>query len=205
VLRVWLRCALATAVAVACVILLTGPPQPPPPLSEQDVRIYVEVMPQIQRALGEIADKFEVARLQSRGDAEALGMQAAAQVDALLACDPRVDLWNPNVVRASRGAVFSVPTVECDSASALAWLKRRGIRILASTPSADEVYSDIDLRQPVAVAVGTEDDGLSEFWISNADVKVRIPMLGKLNSLNVSVSAALIVYEALRQRNHQRD
>ena len=83
-LRVWLRCALATAVAVACVILLTGPPQPPPPLSEQDVRIYVEVMPQIQRALGEIADKFEVARLQSRGDAEALGMQAAAQVDALL-------------------------------------------------------------------------------------------------------------------------
>jgi TrmH family RNA methyltransferase len=63
------------------------------------------------------------------------------------------------------------------------------------------VYSDIDLRQPVAIAVGTEDEGLSDFWMSNADVKVRIPMLGKVNSLNVSVSTALIVYEAVRQRS----
>jgi TrmH family RNA methyltransferase len=122
----------------------------------------------------------------------------AARVDALLACDPRVDLWNPNVVRASRGAVFSVPTVECDSASALEWLQRREIRILAATPSAEAVYSDIDLCEPVAIAVGTEDEGLSDFWMSNADVKVKIPMLGKVNSLNVSVSTALIVYEAVR-------
>ena len=129
----------------------------------------------------------------------------AARVDALLVCDPRVDLWNPNVVRASRGAVFSVPTVECDSPSALEWLRRRGIRILAATPAADEVYSDIDLRAPVAIAVGTEDEGLSAFWLSSADVKVKIPMLGKVNSLNVSVSTALIVYEALRQRNQQRN
>jgi TrmH family RNA methyltransferase len=129
----------------------------------------------------------------------------AAQVDALLVCGPRADLWNPNVVRASRGAVFSVPSVECDSASALAWLKNHAIRILAATPSAQAVYSSIDLRQPAAVTVGTEAEGLSEFWMSNADVKVRIPMLGKLNSLNVSVSTALIVYEALRQRNHRRD
>ena len=125
----------------------------------------------------------------------------AAHVDALLVCDPRVDLWNPNVVRASRGAVFSVPAVECDNTSALGWLKEHGIRILAATPAANEVYSSIDLRQPTAIAVGTEDEGLTDFWISEADVKVRIPMTGRVNSLNVSVSTALIVYEAVRQRN----
>jgi RNA methyltransferase, TrmH family len=125
----------------------------------------------------------------------------AADVDALLICDPRVDPWNPNVVRASRGALFSIPTVECDNASAWGWLKKHGIRILAATPSANEVYFDVDLRYPVAIAVGTEDEGLSEFWMSHAEVKARIPMLGRVNSLNVSVSTALIVYEAVRQRS----
>jgi len=124
----------------------------------------------------------------------------AADVDALLVCDPRVDLWNPNVVRASRGAVFSVPVVECDNASALGWLRTQGIRVLAATPAAQVTYSNVDLRQPVAIAVGTEDEGLSEFWMSRADMQVKIPMLGKVNSLNVSVSTALIVYEAVRQR-----
>jgi TrmH family RNA methyltransferase len=128
----------------------------------------------------------------------------AAHVDALLVCNPRVDLWNPNVVRASRGAVFSVPTVECDNASAVEWLKARKIRILAASPSADEIYFDIDLRQPLAIAVGTEDEGLTEFWMSGADVKVKIPMMGKVNSLNVSVSTALILYEAVRQRTAWR-
>ena len=125
----------------------------------------------------------------------------AAHVDALLVCDPRVDLWNPNVVRASRGAVFSVPAVECDNASALEWLKRHQIRVLAATPAAETLYWDVNLREPVAIAVGTEDEGLSDFWMSHADLKVRIPMLGRVNSLNVSVSTALIVYEAVRQRN----
>jgi RNA methyltransferase, TrmH family len=128
----------------------------------------------------------------------------AARVDAVLVCDPRVDVWNPNVVRASRGAVFSVPIVECDNASALEWLKRGGTRILAASPSAHVVYSDVDLRSPIAIAVGTEDEGLSDFWLQNADVQVKIPMLGKVNSLNVSVSTALIVYEALRQRSISR-
>ncbi len=125
----------------------------------------------------------------------------AAHVDALLVCDLRVDVWNPNVVRASRGAVFSVPTVESDNATALEWLRARKLRILAATPSAELVYSDVDLREPIAITVGTEDEGLTDFWMSNADVKVKIPMLGKVNSLNVSVSTALIVYEAVRQRN----
>lgn len=127
----------------------------------------------------------------------------AAQVDALLVCDPRVDLWNPNVVRASRGAIFSVPVVECDNKSALELLKARNIRVLAATPSADVIYSQIDMRDSIAIAVGTEDEGLTDFWISNSDLKVRIPMMGKVNSLNVSVSTALIVYEAVRQRGHQ--
>jgi RNA methyltransferase, TrmH family len=126
----------------------------------------------------------------------------AAHVDAVLVCDPRVDIWNPNVVRASRGAVFSVPTVECDNGSALQWLRSQKIRVLAATPSAEVVYSDVNLREPSALAVGTEDEGLTGFWMSNADVKVRIPMMGKVNSLNVSVSTALIVYEAIRQRSH---
>jgi RNA methyltransferase, TrmH family len=126
----------------------------------------------------------------------------AAQVDAVLVCDPRVDIWNPNVVRSSRGALFSVPTVECDNASALKWLRSQNIRILAATPSAEVVYSDVNLSEPAAIAIGTEDEGLTDFWMSNADVKVRIPMMGKVNSLNVSVSTALIVYEAIRQRSH---
>ena len=124
----------------------------------------------------------------------------AAHVDALLVCDPRVDVWNPNVVRASRGAVFSVPVVECDNASALEWLKMRGMRVLAATPSADKLYSNVDMRGPIAITVGTEAEGLSSFWLSNADVQAKIPMMGKVNSLNVSVSTALIIYEAVRQR-----
>jgi TrmH family RNA methyltransferase len=124
----------------------------------------------------------------------------AAGVDALLLCDARVDAWNPNVVRASRGATFSVPIVECNNAEALEWLKGRRINIVAATPAGFQVYSDADLVPPTAIAVGTEDEGLSDFWMRNADVKVKIPMAGHVNSLNVSVSTALIVYEAVRQR-----
>ncbi len=124
----------------------------------------------------------------------------AAHVDALLVCDPRVDLWNPNVIRASRGAVFSVPTVAVDSPSALDWLHARKIQILAATPSAEVFYTAVDLSQPTAIAVGTEDEGLTDFWMDNADLKVLIPMMGRVNSLNVSIATALITYEAVRQR-----
>lgn len=124
----------------------------------------------------------------------------AAHVDALLVCDPRVDLWNPNVVRASRGAVFTVPTVEVDSPTALTWLRSRKMRVLAATPSAEVLYTSVDLKQPIALAVGTEDDGLTDFWMQNADIKVKIPMMGKVNSLNVSIATALITYEVVRQR-----
>ena len=124
----------------------------------------------------------------------------AAGVDALLVCDPRADPWNPNVVRASRGTVFSVPVVECENASALEWLKAHKIQVIAATPSAGADYSEVDMNGPTAIAVGTEDVGLTDFWMENADTKVKIPMMGRVNSLNVSVSTALIVYEAVRQR-----
>ncbi len=125
----------------------------------------------------------------------------AAHVDALLVCDPRVDLWNPNVIRASRGAVFTVPTVEVDSSSALDWFRTHDIKILAATPSAEVLFTDADMKQPTAIAVGTEDEGLTDFWMRNADTKVLIPMAGKVNSLNVSIATALITYEAVRQRS----
>jgi len=128
----------------------------------------------------------------------------AAHIDALLVCDPRVDLWNPNVIRASRGTVFTVPTVEVDSPNALAWLRLRKMRVLAATPSAEVLYTDIDLTQPIALAVGTEDEGLTDFWMQNADIQVKIPMLGEVNSLNVSIATALITYESVRQRNRLR-
>lgn len=125
----------------------------------------------------------------------------AAAVDALLVCDPRVDIYNPNVVRASRGTLFTVPTVEATNETAFAFLQTRGIEILAATPQAEAEYTRQDLRGPLAVAVGTEDEGLTDFWLDKADVRVKIPMLGRVNSLNVSIAAALIVYETLRQRS----
>jgi TrmH family RNA methyltransferase len=74
------------------------------------------------------------------------------------------------------------------------------MRILAATPSAEEMYTDVNMKEPIAIAVGTEDLGLTDFWLQNADLKVKIPMLGKVNSLNVSIATALFTYEAVRQR-----
>lgn len=124
----------------------------------------------------------------------------AAGVDALLVCDPRVDVYNPNVVRASRGALFTVPTIETSNEQALAFLHEHQIKVLAATPGTEAEYTRQDLRGPLAIAVGTEDQGLTDFWLQQADIQVKISMSGKVNSLNVSIATALIVYEALRQR-----
>jgi TrmH family RNA methyltransferase len=125
----------------------------------------------------------------------------AAGVDALLVCDQRVDVYNPNVVRASRGTVFTVPVVQTSSPQALDWLREHKIGVFAATPAASKTFSDVNLRESAAIAVGTEDEGLSEFWLTRADEKILIPMVGKVNSLNVAASVAIIVYEAVRQRN----
>jgi TrmH family RNA methyltransferase len=124
----------------------------------------------------------------------------ACKVDAVLVCDPRVDVWNPNVIRASRGAVFSMPVVEIKSAEAVTWLRSNKMRILSATPSAQENYHQVDMNESIAIAVGTEDAGLSDYWMHEADVKVKIPMAGKVNSLNVSIATALLLYESVRQR-----
>lgn len=124
----------------------------------------------------------------------------ACNVDAVLVCDARVDVWNPNVIRASRGAVFTMPVVEIKSHEAVNWLRSNKMRILSATPSAQENYHQVDMKESLAIAVGTEDVGLSDYWMQEADVKVKIPMLGKVNSLNVSIATALILYEIVRQR-----
>mgnify|MGYP000082521112 CR=1 FL=1 len=128
----------------------------------------------------------------------------AAGADGVIVCDPATDLGNPNVVRASRGALFSVPVALAASRDALAWLKARGIATVAATPQADRLYTDLDLRGPVALAVGAEDAGLSAAWLEQADLTARIPMTGRVNSLNVAASAALLLYEAVRQRQRGR-
>ncbi|MCA9732186.1 MAG: RNA methyltransferase [Deferribacteres bacterium] len=124
----------------------------------------------------------------------------AVGANAVFICDRRVDVWSPNVVRASRGTIFSVPLFEMENEEALRWLRNHNISVLAATPSASTIYADVDLCKPIAVAVGTESEGLSDFWLSNAEERIVIPMAGKVNSLNVSVSLALIVYEAILQR-----
>jgi TrmH family RNA methyltransferase len=124
----------------------------------------------------------------------------AAGVDAVLVCDRRGSVYSPNVVRASRGALFAVPVAMASSAEAIAFLRAQGIRILAASPGAGVDYTGQDLLGPLAIAVGSEDEGLSHAWLDQADVQVKIPMVGKVNSLNVSVATALIVYEVLRQR-----
>ena len=127
----------------------------------------------------------------------------AAGVDALIACDPRTDWGNPNVVRASKNALFSVPVAEVDSAQTLVWLRAHGIAIVAATPQADPLYYEANLRGPVAIAVGTEKEGLSQFWLDAADVAVRIPMAGQVDSLNVATATALLLYEVVRQRGEK--
>jgi TrmH family RNA methyltransferase len=125
----------------------------------------------------------------------------AAAVSAVIVCDPRADIFSPNVVRASRGALFSVPILELSTARTLAFLKERRVRVVAANANAGQDFQQADLRGGIAIAMGTEDAGLSQVWLESADVHVRIPMFGKINSLNVSVAAALLLYEALRQRH----
>jgi RNA methyltransferase, TrmH family len=124
----------------------------------------------------------------------------AAGCHAVVVCDPVTDLFNPNVVRASTGVLFSVPCVVEESATVLAWLKGLRIRVVATTPAAKDLYTDSDLRGPVAVIMGSEQFGLSEFWLRNADIPVRIPMAGQADSLNVAMAALITLFEAVRQR-----
>jgi len=125
----------------------------------------------------------------------------AAGVDGVIMCDPTVDIGNPNVVRASRGTVFSVPIAEATSQDALAWLQARNIAVVAATPEAALSFTQVPLQGPVAVAVGTERAGLSSVWRQGASLVAQIPMHGKVNSLNVAQATTLFLFEVVRQRS----
>ena len=125
----------------------------------------------------------------------------AARADAVIVCDPLTDLYNPNLIRASLGGIFTVPTVAASSEETISWLKARGIRILTAQLQDSSWYYDIDMTVGTALVMGTESTGLTDIWRRAADAHIRIPMLGRLDSLNVSVSAAILLFEAVRQRN----
>lgn len=124
----------------------------------------------------------------------------AAGVDAVIAVDPVTDWGNPNVVRASKGTVYAVPVATTTLGELLPWLAAGGIRLVATTPDTSVTHTDADLTGAVAIAVGTEKYGLTGAALEAADVAVRIPMAGRVNSLNAGVAAAVVVYEAVRQR-----
>jgi len=124
----------------------------------------------------------------------------AAGAAAVVAADPVGDWGNPNLVRASKGTVFSVPVASDSTPAALRWLHQQGIALIASTPDTDLDYTEVDYSGPVAVAVGAVKDGLTRAVLDAAAHRVRIPMVGHANSLNVATSAAIILYEAVRQR-----
>ena len=125
----------------------------------------------------------------------------AAGVDAVIVCDPLTDLYNPNLIRSSLGGIFTVPCACCTSEEAIAFLKERGIQILSAQLQDSDWYYDRDMRRGTAIVIGTESTGLTQVWREAADAHIKIPMLGSLDSLNASVSAAVLMFEAVRQRN----
>ena len=125
----------------------------------------------------------------------------AAGADAVIVCDPLTDLFNPNLIRSSIGGVFTVQCCAASSEETIAWLKEHGIRIFTAQLQDSEWYYDTDMKAGTAIVVGTEATGLTDIWRRAADAHIRIPMLGQLDSLNASVSAAILLFEAVRQRN----
>lgn len=125
----------------------------------------------------------------------------AAGVEAVILCDAVTDIFNPNVVRSSTGVLFSVPVVVADSVAVHAWLVEKGIRTVATTPDTPDVYTRTDLRGPLAIVMGSEQYGLSEFWLKESNARVRIPMAGQADSLNVAMATIITLFEAVRQRN----
>jgi len=120
--------------------------------------------------------------------------------DAILLSNPVSDCWNPNTIRASLGTVFTLPFAEASAADCFAWCQKEGLRVVVSTPFADQIYSDADLSGPTALVVGSEHRGADAFWLEAASAKVRIPMTGYADSLNAAVSTGILLYEALRQK-----
>lgn len=124
----------------------------------------------------------------------------AAAVDAVIVCDPQTDVYNPNVIRSGVGALFIVQTAVCTSEEAMIWLQDNSITPFAAELQAAEMYQNVDFTQPSAIIMGAEAEGLTLEWLSFAMHRIKIPMRGKIDSLNVSVSTAVLTFEAMRQR-----
>jgi TrmH family RNA methyltransferase len=124
----------------------------------------------------------------------------AAAIDAVVVCDPLCDLYNPNAVRASLGTVFTQQIAVCTANEARQMFQQKGIKMLCTALRASIPYTTCNMRQPTAIVMGTEHDGLSEEWLDAADQNIIIPMNGMIDSLNVSTAAAIVLFEAKRQR-----
>ena len=124
----------------------------------------------------------------------------AVAVDAVIVCDTKTDIYNPNVVRSSIGTIFTNQIAVASAEEVIAYLKGKGIKTYAADLTATQSYFQKELSKPSAIIVGDEATGLSPDWVAAADERIKIPMLGRIDSLNVSVSAAVLLYEALRQR-----
>jgi len=127
----------------------------------------------------------------------------AALVDAVIICDPQTDIYNPNVIRSSIGSVFTLPVITASSEETIEFLHSKNIRIYATSLHAAQPYHKTNMCQPLAIIMGSEAYGLSNRWLDEADALIKIPMRGKMDSMNVSTSAAVVIFEALRQRNFQ--
>lgn len=125
----------------------------------------------------------------------------ACGVDAVLVCDPLTDLYNPNLIRASLGGIFTKQVATCTNEEAYNWLSANKITVFTAQLQDSQWYYNTDMVQPCAIVMGSEAEGLSDFWRKVSNARIKIPMLGELDSLNVSVSAAVLCYEAVRQRN----
>lgn len=125
----------------------------------------------------------------------------AAGVEGIIICHPQTDPFNPEVIRASIGTVFTVPLYEASSAEALAWCQEHGLRTVAATPHTSLTFTEADLTGPLALVVGAEKTGLSALWLTHAELQVRIPMFGQADSLNVATATTLLLYEVVRQRH----
>lgn len=125
----------------------------------------------------------------------------AAGVDALIASAPVTDLFNPNVIRASVGSVFSLSVAAAEPETVHQWLTEKGIAVVSASPRAETRYTDADLKRPTAIVVGSEHHGVSPFWTERATEQVCIPMQGRVDSLNAGMAAAVLLFEAVRQRS----
>jgi len=165
-------------------------------VAEQPVRSLDDLSP-----VGEHTLLVVIEGVEKPGNLGAILRSAdAAGAGGVIVCDPATDIYNPNVVRASLGTLFSQPVIQHETPATIAWLQARGVRIVAATPAADLVYTEADLRPATVLVMGSEKAGLSTAWLAAAHTRVRIPMHGQADSLNLAMATTILLFEAVRQR-----